>query len=260
MICMPLPPRVCEPSGQRHRAGLRRSRRGRIASGGSSLRPGRPGRAGRRRGGSPPPSRRTAERPGCRHDRTRRSGTASRCRAGTPRCRSRCRPGRTDRARAGSVMNDSARVSAILTVARGLVRLAAQLGELQRPLPGARVGQDLLGILRARAAAHPATSRISPPASAAAWQQRAQVARRLRRPRTTRPRSRPSPTALAKPSARRIAVASSAHPATGFHRNVDGTPPIPCGLNTSTGPRRERMPLVSWNTSAFVVVLTTGPR
>ena len=66
-------------------------------------------------------------------------------------------------------------------------------------------------------------------------------------------------TALANPSARRIAVAGSSQPATGFQRNVDGTPPIPCGLNTWTGPRRERMPEVSWNTSCLVVVDTTGP-
>ena len=66
-------------------------------------------------------------------------------------------------------------------------------------------------------------------------------------------------TALANPSARRIAVAGSAQPRTGFHRNVEGTPPIRCGLNTCTGPRRARIPEVSWNTSCLVVVDTTGP-
>ena len=32
-----------------------------------------------------------------------------------------------------------------------------------------------------------------------------------------------------------------------------------CGLNTSTGPSQPRMPEVSANTSALVVVDTTGP-
>ncbi len=54
-------------------------------------------------------------------------------------------------------------------------------------------------------------------------------------------------TALANPSARRIAVAGSWHPLTGFHRNVDGTPPMDCGLNTCTGPVRDRTPLVNSN-------------
>ena len=44
-----------------------------------------------------------------------------------------------------------------------------------------------------------------------------------------------------------------------FHRNVDTTPPIDCGLNTWTGPAQDRTPAVSANTSALVVVDTTGP-
>ena len=66
-------------------------------------------------------------------------------------------------------------------------------------------------------------------------------------------------TACANPSARRIAVAGSWHPATGFHRNVDSTPPTRWGLNTCTGPSRDRIPEVSWKTSCLVVVETTGP-
>ena len=54
-------------------------------------------------------------------------------------------------------------------------------------------------------------------------------------------------------------VAGSAQPATGSHRNVDGTRPTCCGLNTCTEPSRDRIPEVSWNTSCLVVVLTTGP-
>jgi hypothetical protein len=42
-------------------------------------------------------------------------------------------------------------------------------------------------------------------------------------------------TAFANASARRIAVAGSWHPWTGFHRKVDGTRPMFCGLNTWTG-------------------------
>ena len=39
-----------------------------------------------------------------------------------------------------------------------------------------------------------------------------------------------------------------------IQRNVEHTPPTPCGLNTCTGPRPARMPLVSANTSCLVVV------
>lgn len=51
--------------------------------------------------------------------------------------------------------------------------------------------------------------------------------------------------AFANPPARRIATDSRSQPSTGFHRNVDDTPPIPCGLNTATGPHAARTPLVS---------------
>ena len=66
-------------------------------------------------------------------------------------------------------------------------------------------------------------------------------------------------TANANASARRIAVAGSSQPSTGDQRNVDGTRPMCCGLNTCTGPRRERTAAVRPYTSALVVVAMTGP-
>ena len=67
-------------------------------------------------------------------------------------------------------------------------------------------------------------------------------------------------TANANASARRMAVAGSSQPSTGDQQNVDGTPPMCWGLNTWTGPRKERTALVSLNRSALVVVAMTGPR
>ena len=66
-------------------------------------------------------------------------------------------------------------------------------------------------------------------------------------------------TANANASARRIAVAGSWQPSTGDQQNVDGTPPMCCGLNTYTGPRNERTAAVSLKMSALVVVAMTGP-
>jgi hypothetical protein len=99
---------------------------------------------------------------------------------------------------------------------------------------------------------------MSPPASAAAWKSERRWLEAAEVQKL--PPSVPSvDTALANPSARRMAVAISRQPATGSQRNVDGTPPIACGLNTSIGPWVDRMPEVRANTSALVVVDTTGP-
>jgi hypothetical protein len=66
-------------------------------------------------------------------------------------------------------------------------------------------------------------------------------------------------TANANASARRIAVAGSSHPSTGDQQNVDGTPPMCCGLNTCTGPDWARTALLSAYTSGLVLVAMTGP-
>ena len=66
-------------------------------------------------------------------------------------------------------------------------------------------------------------------------------------------------TANANASARRIAVAGSWQPSTGDQQNVDGTPPMCCGLNTCTGPSCARTALVSAYTSGLVLVAMTGP-
>ena len=87
----------------------------------------------------------------------------------------------------------------------------------------------------------------------------AQVVARPWRPRSVASSTPFWLTELANASARRIATAGSWQPSRGFHRNVDGTAPTPCGLNTCTGPRRARMPEVSSNTSCLVVVDSTGP-
>ena len=60
-------------------------------------------------------------------------------------------------------------------------------------------------------------------------------------------------------SARVNASAGSWHPATGSHPKVDGTLPIPNGLNTWTRPRRHRVPAVLMNRSARVEVAMTAP-
>jgi hypothetical protein len=66
-------------------------------------------------------------------------------------------------------------------------------------------------------------------------------------------------TAKANASARRMAVAGSSQPSTGDHRNVEGTRPIPWGLNTCAGPWLARAAAVRAKTSGLVVVEITGP-
>ncbi len=66
-------------------------------------------------------------------------------------------------------------------------------------------------------------------------------------------------TANANASARRIAVAGSWQPWTGFQQKVEGTPPMRCGLNTCTGPYWARTGPVREYKSGLVLVAMTGP-
>ena len=91
-------------------------------------------------------------------------------------------PGRADAARAGSAMNASARVMTMRMVCGGLLRLAAQLGELGRPLVRRPPAARMSSAGSALPSAHRVTRRMSPPASAAAWNRHAQVAAGLAGP------------------------------------------------------------------------------
>ncbi len=146
-------------------------------------------------------------------------------------------PGSTDSDSSGSAMNASARVMTMRIVA---AVLAAS------PRSWARSAARSLGAGARAGSPRPARRCRAPTGRPCACPRR--PARR--RGTATRrwleavevqklPSSVPSVlTALAKPSARRMAVARSRQPSIGFHRKVDGTPPMPCGLNTSTGPTR----------------------
>ena len=60
-------------------------------------------------------------------------------------------------------------------------------------------------------------------------------------------------------SARMNASAGSSHPDTTSQPNEEGTPPTSYGLNTNTGPCRQRAPAVRLNRSARVDVAIAAP-
>ncbi len=66
-------------------------------------------------------------------------------------------------------------------------------------------------------------------------------------------------TAAARASARRRAVAGLAQPSSGDHWTLEAMLPMPCGLNTHTGPHASRTPDVRANMSGLDEVDTTGP-
>ena len=60
-------------------------------------------------------------------------------------------------------------------------------------------------------------------------------------------------------AARCSATAGWSQPATGFHRKVEGRPPMPSGLNTCSTPRRPRSAAVLAYRSVRVLVVMAAP-
>ena len=168
-------------------------------------------------------------------------------------------PGEVAAATAGSAYQASARVTVIrIESAVRPGRRSSRIGPSQPSAAAGWAARICSGTASSMPCAHWYTSFMVRPSSAAACSRLASTEEAL--PIQNAMSCRPlDSVAAVNDAARCSATAGCSQPRSGFHRKVEGRPPMPSGLNTCSTPCRPRSAAVLTYRSVRVVVVMTAP-